>query len=65
MSLELHPILDVDGAGRVRLGVAGDQLELEGTLAAAAAMGPAVTTYELEAPVPGQLELGDRRNDER
>jgi hypothetical protein len=63
---ELHPLLDVDDAGQVSVGVAGDQLEVEGTSRAALEGAPcgspiAAATDELEGapePIPGQLELG-------
>jgi hypothetical protein len=63
---ELHPALDVDDAGRISLGVAGDQQEIVGTSRAALEGAPcgspiAAVTDELEPapePIPGQLELG-------
>jgi hypothetical protein len=57
MSRELD-CWDVDGAGQVRLGVAGDQLELAGTCPAVAPAAVVVEELEVPEPIPGQLELG-------
>lgn len=57
MSRELD-CWDVDGAGQVRLGVAGDQLELAGSCPAAAPAVVVVEGLEVPAPIAGQLELG-------
>jgi hypothetical protein len=58
MSRELE-CWDVDGAGQVRFGVVGDQLELAGTVSPAVAPA-AVVVEELEpSPIAGQLELGE------
>jgi hypothetical protein len=59
----LHPALDVDDAGRISLGVAGDQLPIAGTSRAAlegAPCGSPIAADDVEpiAPIPGQLELG-------
>jgi hypothetical protein len=66
---ELDTLLDVDDAGQVSVGVAGDQLPIVGTSRAALKGAPcgsqlAAVTDEVEGapePIPGQLELGEER----